>query len=371
MTRHLIIIVCLLLSASAYAQQRLIDATDGIPVSAASIFDSDGNVVGYTLADGTLSEIPETAYPITIRCLGYEPLVIAEPKDTVWQMKQCFYDMPELVVVPVERNVMKQILYIRNYACIFNNVDTVTYFVEEMAYRYVPATEKAKTGVSSQIHSSSSRSYSMHKVGDIDSVAYEENPKSFLMASTISSLSSQEIPAHKSLKSVSTGYYEEKGKSDLSLVQRKSNGVFTTKMDILADEKNHSLSPWALKLLGMTMDINQFYITYAFNINESDKYLPKDLLEAGFVMEAEGRGKYIRKLLKSDTPVKICSMTELYVVGREYLSKDEAKEESAKEASKMDIVLPSNIPPLNEATRLLVERAKAKGKKKKTVDGLM
>ena len=71
MKRHLIIIICLLLSVSAYAQQRVIDATDSIPVSVASIFDFDGNVVGYTMDDGTFSEIPETAYPITIRCLGY------------------------------------------------------------------------------------------------------------------------------------------------------------------------------------------------------------------------------------------------------------------------------------------------------------
>ena len=353
----------LLLCTHVSAKDRVVDATDSIPVSAASIFDSAGNVVGYTLADGTLSEIPETAYPITIRCLGYEPLVIAEPKDTVWQMKQCFYDMPELVVVPVERNVMKQILYTRSYLSFFNNVDTVTYFVEKMAYRYVPATEGAKTGVSSQIQTSSSRSYSMHKVGDIDSVAYEENSKSPILASTFSNLSSQKILAHKSLKTDSTGYYEEKGKSGISLAQRKSNGVFTYKEDILADEKNHSLSPWALKLLGMTMDINQFYTTHAFSINKSDKYLPKDLMEASFVMEAEGRGKYIRKVLDSDTPVKMCLMAEVYVVGREYLSKDEAKEESAKGTSKMSFVIPSNVPSLNEATRLLVERVKAQTKK--------
>jgi hypothetical protein len=159
MKRHLIIIICLLLSVSAYAQQRVIDATDSIPVSVASIFDFDGNVVGYTMDDGTFSEIPETAYPITIRCLGYEPLVIAEPKDSVWQMKQSFYDMPELVVVPGDRNVMKQILYIRNYLSMCNEIDTVTHFVEEMAYRYVPATEDAKIDIGNQIHSAGSRSF--------------------------------------------------------------------------------------------------------------------------------------------------------------------------------------------------------------------
>lgn len=363
MKRHLIIIICLLLSVSAYAQQRVIDATDSIPVSVASIFDFDGNVVGYTMDDGTFSEIPETAYPITIRCLGYEPLVIAEPKDTVWQMKQSFYDMPELVVVPGDRNVMKQILYIRNYFSMCNEMDTVTHFVEEMAYRFVPAKEEDKIDIGNQIHSAGSRSYSMHKVGDIDSVAYEEDSKSFFLTSTLTRLSAKEILIHESLKNDSTGYYEKKGKSGLALVQRLSNGVFTFKEDLLADKKNHTLSPWLLKLLGFTLEINQFYTTNAFSINEDGKYYPKDLLEASFMMEAEGRGKYIRMALDSKTPVAVRAMTEIYVVGRDLLTQDEAKEEMDKKDSKMDFVIPSNVPALNEATRRLVERAKAKAGK--------
>ena len=359
MTRHLIIVmICLSLSVSAYSQQRVIDATDSIPVSAASIFDFDGNVVGYTMADGIFSEIPETAYPITIRCLGYEPLVIAEPKDTVWQMAQCFYDMPELVIVPGDRNVMKQILYIRNYFSLCNEIDTVTHFVEEMAYRYVPATEDAKIDVGSQIHSASCRSFSQHKVGDLDSVACEENSKSFFMTSTLTKLSSKEILVHESLKNESTGYYEKNGKAGLALVQRLSNGVFTFKEDLLADKKNHTLSPWPLKIIGFTMEINQFYTTNAFSINEDGKYYPKDLLEAGFMMEAEGRGKYIRMALDSKTPVAVRAMTEIYVVDREFLTQEEAKEESVKEVPKMDFIIPSNVPALNEATRRLVERAK-------------
>ena len=359
MTRHFIAIISLLVSMSAYSQQRVIDATDSIPVSVASIFDFDGNVVGYTLADGTFSEIPETAYPITLRCLGYEPLVIAEPKDTVWQMKQCYYDMPEFKVIPGERNVMKQILYIRNYFSLYNETDTATNFVEEMAYRYIPATEDAKINVNSQVTTANCRSFSMHKVGDLDSVAYEENSKSFILTSTLTNLSSKEILVHESLKNDSTGYYEKKGKSGLSLVQRLSNGVFTFKEDLLADKKNHSLSPWPLKLLGFTMEINQFYTTNAFSINQDGKYYPKDLLEAGFMMEAEGRGKYIRMALDSKTPVTVRVMTEIYVVDHDFLTQEEAKEESAKEVQKMDFKIPSNVPSLNEATRRLVERAKA------------
>ena len=362
MKRKLCIIICLLLSLCTYSQQRVIDATDSIPVATASVFDFDGNVVGYTLADGTLSEIPETAYPITIRCLGYEPLVIAEPKDTAWQMKQCFYDMPELVVVPVDRDVLKQTFYIRKYFSLSNTTDTVTYFVEQMAYRYIPARKGAKTGVSSSIHTSSNRCYSMYKVEDIDSVAYEENSDSYLLT-TILTLSDKEIRTHKSFKADSTGYYEKVGKSGVSLVQKQSSGVFTNTEDRLAEKKGHSLSPWPLKAIGMTVEINQLYTTQAFRANNTDTYLPKDLMEASVVMEAEGRGKYLRKALKSQVPVTVRLMLEVYVVDRDFLTKEEAKEESANKTSKMDFVIPSNIPSVNDATRRLIERAKDKAKK--------
>ena len=67
--------------------------------------------------------------------------------------------------------------------------------------------------------------------------------------------------------------------------------------------------------------------------------------------------------LDSKTPVTVRTMTEIYVVGRDLLTQDEAKEEMDKKDSRMDFVIPSNVPALNEATRRLVERAKAKAGK--------
>ena len=58
----------LLLALPAKAQRRVVDATDKLPVSTASIFDATGNVVGLTWDNGDFSKIPDAAYPITIRC---------------------------------------------------------------------------------------------------------------------------------------------------------------------------------------------------------------------------------------------------------------------------------------------------------------
>ena len=102
------IIGCLLFVFPAQAEKRVVDATDRSPVSAASIFDAAGNMVGFTWSDGVFSEVPESAYPITLRCIGYEQLVIEHPEDRTWEMTPTTYELDEVVVVPVKRNVLKQ-----------------------------------------------------------------------------------------------------------------------------------------------------------------------------------------------------------------------------------------------------------------------
>ena len=361
MTRiHVLIISALLLCLPAVAQQKVIDAEDGIPVAAASIFDAEGNVIGYTLADGTFSEISDAAYPITLRCLGYEPLEIELPKDTAWSMKPNYFGMQELVVVPVERSVMKQTFYIREYFSLSSTTNTATFFTERMAYRFVPATKDAETGVSSKMHEVNTRSYSQYKDAETDSVEINDESH-FSITFSLMDLSDKEVVAPKSFNtpSDSTKLFEQKGKSGFELVAKQSEQVFTITKDGLADKKNHTYSPWPLKLLGMTMDINQLYITKAFRVNDEGSYISKDLLQSSFVMEADCRGKVFRKLLESDKPVLMRIMAEMYIVDREFFTKEEAIVGSKKETQKAEFVIPSGVPPLNDATQELVNRAEA------------
>jgi hypothetical protein len=76
-------------------------------------------------------------------------------------------------------------------------------------------------------------------------------------------------------------------------------------------------------------------------------------------MEANGTGKLLRKIFSSSSPVTIRSMVEMYIVDRDYLTKDEAKKQSKIKPSDVKFVIPSSVPPLNEATRKMVEMANA------------
>ena len=102
MKRLLTTVFCfLLISLSANAQKRLVDAVDKTPVSIASILDAAGNMVGFTLSDGTFTDIPSSSYPITIRCIGYEQLVIESPQNKTFEIMPVSYELDEVVIVPV------------------------------------------------------------------------------------------------------------------------------------------------------------------------------------------------------------------------------------------------------------------------------
>ena len=82
-------------------------------------------------------------------------------------------------------------------------------------------------------------------------------------------------------------------------------------------------------------------------------------------MEADGIGKYLRKSLNSKNPITVRLMFELYIVENEYLSSKEAKQEYKDKEAGLMFTIPSTVPPLNAATKRLVERAEKESKKRK------
>ena len=360
---YIFLIGILLFCTSVDAQERVIDANDHSPVSAASIFDASGNMVGFTWNDGLFSEIPASAYPVTIRCMGYEQLVIGRPENKTWEMTPIAYEMEEVVIVPVKRNVLKQTFYVREYFSMSSETETITYFNEHMADRFVPTTKDAKFGEDSKLRILESHRYAHFQLFGEDSVTTDPETVIPSMATMFEPIN-KEIPLPKSFKEPGNAakLYEVPGKSGMELIVRQNDRTFTISVDALADTKEHKISPWALKLLGFTMDINQGYITQVYRVNDKGVHQQKDLLEASFVIQADGRGKYLRKALKSDKPIVIRCMVEMYVVDRDYLSKEEAMEEYKNKPTTVKFVIPSTVPPLNEATRRMVERAKAEKK---------
>ena len=362
---YTLIVGILLFCTPADAQKRVIDAINHSPIAAASIFDAAGNMVGFTWSDGEFSEIPESAYPVTLRCIGYEQLVIERSEDKTWGMTPVAYELEEVVIVPVKRNILKQTFYVREYFSMSNETDTVTFFSEHMADRFIPTSKDAKFGEDSSLRILESRQYAHYQLFGQDSI--DINPETlFPSMVTIFEPIDKEVTAPESFKESGNAakLYEEPGKSGMELIMKQNDRTFTVIKDGLADTKDHKVSPWELKLLGLTIECNQLYLTHAYRVNDKGVYGPKDLQEASIVMQSDGRGKYFREMLDSDQPIVIRSMVEYYVVDVDYLSKEEAKEEYKNKPTDVKFEIPSTVPPLNEATRRMVERANAETKNK-------
>lgn len=362
----LLFISFLLYSNIIIAQTRVIDATDRYPIAAASIFDASGNIIGLTLIDGDFPDVPESAYPITIRCIGYEQLTIERPNNKIWEMIPTVYELDEIEVIPAKRNILKQSFYVREYFSMHNNDDTVNFFLEHMTVRFLPTSKEAKFSGSSSLRILNSRCYSHYKIGDLDSVSLNYQLKFPTMLS-LCSLDNSPIDATQSFKqqSGSNKLYQKSGKSGMSIVQKQNEQTFTIVEDLLAGQKDHSMSPWGLSLIGMGIDVNHFLMTQTYRANNKYTYQPKDLMEASFVMEADGKGKLIRKIFKSDQPIILRSMIEIYLVDNEYITSEEAKQEYKDKDIGLSFTVPSTVPSLNAATQRLVIRAKNKAKKGK------
>lgn len=342
----------------AEAQRRVVDVMDDTPVSSATIFDAQGNVAGFTSSEGDFSKILDSEYPITIRCIGYENIILEHPVDTVLQMIPANYELEE-VVVSASREVMKQTFYVREYFTISSETDTITHFLEHMCDRYVPASKKVKFK-KNDLRFRNTRCYKYYQIGDQDSVAVSNKPGSKVFLGLIET---EEVDASESFKGQMgvNRVYEEKGKSGILHSRKQNERIFTEYKDGLADKKGHIAHlPFLLNMMGLSMDVHQAYVTHVYKANGASVYQPKDLIQASVVVEVLGKGKLLRQMVNSDVPVKINFSIEYYVVSREYISKEQAKEEYKAKTLKVPFEIPASVPQLSEATRKIIKRAEQK-----------
>lgn len=351
----LIIVLC-----NAEAQIRIVDANDGSPIAAASLFDNKNNMVGFTWSDGVISNVPETAYPLNVRCMGYEPITIDTPKEQTWRMNTMSYGLDEIVIEPVQRNIMKQTFYAREYFSMIVDKDTISFFHERMAQRFISTSKDSKFKGDTNIDILNSRSYTYQNINKENSNlndAVLELPSLL----EIVFLDDETLYAPESFikSSTETKYHQEKGKHGVAVVMRQNKNTFSCMNDALADKKEHSWNPAVLKLIGLNLDVTQLYQSQGYRINEEGVYEPKDLNEAVLVMDAAGKGRVFRKLFKTDQTVSIRIMVELYVTDREYLSIEEAKEEQKNPPTTIPFVVPTSAPPLNAFTLQMVKQTNA------------
>lgn len=350
---------CATLAAQAQTPLRIVDATDQTPVAAASIFDARGNMVGFTLNDGTLSSIPDDSYPITIRSIGYELLTIAAPEEKDWLIFPTSYQLDAVVVVPAKCEVVKQTFYVREFISGGNSDTNRTAYKEYMTERFVPASQTSQYRESQKFEYPARVYTRVHSDGK-DSLNYQSKSLKQLTVSKAgkgkSKQKSMKVPdSFLTADGSTTVTHEEMGKSGPTLFMKQKEGTLTVVRDVLSKKKNHVWSPWFLKVLGVTLTIQKCYATVNYRTNAEGVYTDKDQLDETIVMELAMEGKMVRKMTKSDEPVQMKAMMEAYLVENEYMTIQEAQTAISNRPEEIPIVVPERATPLNAATRQLIE----------------
>ena len=362
MKRSLLILLNILLSLSAMAGRIVIAdrSADNQPVAGASVISSRGIILGATDAGGGI-DVAESDFPLSIRCMGYEPLTAGTIADTIF-LTTATYTLAELEVTPTDRPVTRAVAYAREYTTGATPSDTLQMLGEYMI-EFFYADEKLK-GYSDKDNRPfilTERRYgrTVRSAEGVDSVmrpTSDDEVTAFAFLQYMASLPYKNIEETEALRlgaltdTVHGKYYPR-------YIYRKTPSLFTTDFDGLSEHKGHKWSPWFFKLFGMTMELQHVNRKESFRLSETGKYGLNDFIFGIYNVHLLGKGRLIKKYLNVKDPIGVDCYMELYPVEIEHLTVDEYKElkKNCKER-KQNFVTPANLQPLPPSIQLLLDR---------------
>ena len=343
----------------------IIDAGDRQPVVAASIFNNKGVLLGITDENGSFLSAKPSDFPLSVQCLGYEFNTVESDGSTIELLSRS-YNLPEALVSDKSRDGLKILLYIRELSTFIADGDTTLVISENMADVILPTRPKIigfKGHNKAQILNK--RNFARYiKHDGTDSIARDIDTGAMSMISIISSIDTLSLVETPRLRTVASGFDTIMTKKNATIIYRKSQSSYTQSYDPLLGKENHKVSPSVLKLLGMTIDINEAFNNKSFYRNDSGKYRIQDMIqETYFAMkrgtktledynrirhealakskeytdeiealdkklmhfnrDVERQNKFLRSLLKANTSRKLDKVLVNEIVDSIYLYEDE------------------------------------------------
>lgn len=358
------LLLCMIVRLNAGAEH-LIDSETKSSLPLASITDCNGNVIGMTDRDGNIPAISAESFPVTFNFLGYLPLEVACLTGNDIEMRPTQYELPEIEIVPGSRPLLYLTGYMREYVSALGSSDSLTVFRESIVDFLMPV-EKTKVKGWNSPRRLADKTYIRLKDSEgVDSVSNHLNEDFLLWGDMVGFFPSvKKIPER--IKN-GQGYVVDTimGKYSPKFIWRKNGNIIRCNLDALADEKDHISSPWALKLLGLTTDISEMSLNCVFHTDEGAQLKPTDMSRISISIDMLVKGKLFKRAFDSKKPVDLKSYVEVYIIDREYLTDEQAKEikKIPPVVSSSAIVAPTDAPALHSGIRKIVDRVNAQSNK--------
>ncbi|MDE6277939.1 MAG: carboxypeptidase-like regulatory domain-containing protein [Muribaculaceae bacterium] len=358
--KFICILILAALTATAYGANEIVvlDAADGSPLAGASVISSEGLIVGFSDGYGRLSA-EDKDFPLSVRSIGYEAREVAEPCDTI-MLQPATYMLSELVISPIDRPITRVVAFAREYCSGSTSTDTFQLFCEYML-EFFYADGKVK-GYSKSDENATviavrryGRTSNSHGLDSIMRPRYDDD------ISTLSFLTNMAFVPYKDreeTEAIKGGAMVDtlQGKYYPKQILRKGTTLFTVEGDMLADYKDHRWSPWFFKLFGLTTELQEANWTLAYALNDSGTYSLYDFIGGTYNMQMLGKGKIIKKIFRSSSPIGMNCMLDLYPSAIERLTVEEYKALKKDHSRREPFNIPANVRPLPPYIDNLVKR---------------
>ncbi len=360
MRRYLtLIFVWIALIAPAKSNLKVVAGDNDEPLSGATVFSKTGIIIGMTDKNGNIAVPSVNDYPLTVRCLGYEPAKCSNDQAEV-KLSNIPFTLQEVVVTPVDRPVERIVCYFREYITGVVDADTLMYYNEHIGDFMLTTRDKVK-GFKSKNSPRFMRSRLYARMANADGLDSIFRPKyrddTFAWEGLIG------IPRGKikitERMANGAGVDTIAGKHGVkSILRRPSKSSYIVQTDFLADHKSHSMSPFIFKLLGMTIDFTECQGSWIYQSTKpTTEFRPADIQCSTFSMSVLGKGKWLKKMFKTDSEVQMYCFYEIYPIRVDYLTVEEAKELWNNTPPREEWVVSPYARPLYPAIQRLVDQS--------------
>lgn len=304
----------------------VVNEVDRQPLEGVTIFSKTGHIVGQTDSAGCLA-VSSLDFPVRAGCVGFVKSRPQAEADTLLLTPR-ITEMQPVEVDAAGRPITHIILYAREYYTGAAATDTLLTQAEYVADLFL-APKGTKGYKSSDAAPRICKSRKTSRIASAEQTEANHNVEDFDMEGAFFKMlvnipSTIEIP--ETMKGGATTAMIG-GKYGPAMMLHRDSNLLYVKADPLSEYKNHTFSPWFLKLLGMTTEVNRFDVRLNFLLPaEGVEYSPSQFVEGSFSTTMLGRGKWIKKVFHSQEDVLLECMVQAWPIEVQHLTLEEYKE---------------------------------------------
>ena len=266
-------------------------------------------------------------------------------------------DLDEVVVESAKRPVLHMLAYVREHSVLSTYDDTVYLFREKFVdFMLPPDGWKRRAGWTRPRPLASRSYYRFTDSQGLDSVS-DSFPEHFSWSDWIGIFRSKDVPAR--LRGVEQAVDTLPGRYGAIEAWSREGDRLGVTVDVLADPVGRSWVPAIAGFLGGDLDFQRLRVHYSLDNVDGDELTARDIASMTFEIESEGRGRNLRRLLKTGggSPY-VTTRGEIYIIDKEYISAKDAErwERYSARGADITIVAPPEAPSLPPATVDLISR---------------